>query len=136
MVNATHPSLPASPVHLHSLSLFVSVYILFSLTVHAHTHPRQAPTYHIVIEVVLGLWVLYLLFFSKQYRPKSKHDKLTKEVCSMQHYAERVCHNYREGGGLKVFGSFQIHTFSQSVCVGDLLWSSCLSLTGGGGANS
>jgi len=25
-------------------------------------------------------WILYLLFFSKQYRPESKHDKLTKEV--------------------------------------------------------
>lgn len=43
-------------------------------------HTRQAPTYHVVIEVLLGLWIVYLLFFSKQYRPKSKHDKLTKEV--------------------------------------------------------
>lgn len=39
----------------------------------------EAPTYHVVIEVLLGLWIVYLLFFSKQYRPKSKHDKLTKE---------------------------------------------------------
>ena len=34
-----------------------------------------------VIEVVLGLWIFYLLIFSKQYRPKSKHDKLTEQVC-------------------------------------------------------
>ena len=50
---------------------------------HKHPHPNyvQAPTYHVVIEVVLGLWIIYLLFFSKQYRPKSKHDKLSKDVC-------------------------------------------------------
>jgi serine palmitoyltransferase len=39
----------------------------------------EAPTYHVVIEVVLGLWIFYLLVFSKQYRPKSKHDKLTEQ---------------------------------------------------------
>ena len=46
-----------------------------------HSLLLQAPTYHVVIEVVLGLWIFYLLIFSKQYRPKSKHDKLTEQVC-------------------------------------------------------
>lgn len=41
----------------------------------------QAPTYHIVLEAILVAWIVYLVFFSKQYRPETKHDKLTKEVC-------------------------------------------------------
>ena len=46
-----------------------------------HCSPlTQAPTYHIALEAILVTWILYLLFFSKQYRPESKHDKLTKEV--------------------------------------------------------
>ena len=42
----------------------------------------QAPTYHIALEAILVAWIFYLLVFSKQYRPESKHDKLTEEVCT------------------------------------------------------
>ena len=40
----------------------------------------QAPAYHIALEAVLVTWIVYLLFFSKQYRPESKHDKPSKEA--------------------------------------------------------
>lgn len=40
----------------------------------------QAPAYHIALEAILVSWIAYLLFFSKQFRPSSKHDKLTKEA--------------------------------------------------------
>lgn len=39
----------------------------------------EAPSYHIALEMVLILWIVYLLFFSRQYKPESKRDKLTKE---------------------------------------------------------
>lgn len=39
----------------------------------------EAPAYHIALEAILVSWIVYLTFFSKQYRPESKHDKLSKE---------------------------------------------------------
>jgi len=50
------------------------------IDVHYFRPALQAPKYHIALEAILVAWILYLLFFSKQYRPESKHDKLTKEV--------------------------------------------------------
>lgn len=71
----------------HTINTYIHFihHTIHLINIYTHT---QAPTYHVVIEVVLGLWILYLLFFSKQYRPKSKHDKLTKEV-----KRERITHH-------------------------------------------
>ena len=40
----------------------------------------QAPTYHIILEVLLVLWIIKLLFFSERYHPNKEKDKPTKEV--------------------------------------------------------
>lgn len=53
----------------------------------------QAPAYHIALEAILVSWITYLLFFSKQYRPASKHDKLSKEVCAQATINDLACSN-------------------------------------------
>lgn len=39
----------------------------------------QAPTYHIILEVVLVLWIIKLLFFTQKYHPNAS-DKPTSQV--------------------------------------------------------
>ena len=39
----------------------------------------QAPTYHIILEVLLVIWITYLLLFSKQYHP-DRDRRPNKEV--------------------------------------------------------
>ena len=39
----------------------------------------QAPTYHIILEVVLVLWIIKLLFFTQKYHPNAT-DKPTSQV--------------------------------------------------------
>jgi hypothetical protein len=42
----------------------------------------QAPTYHVILELLLVGWIVKLLFFSKQYNPEVKNTP-TREVTIM-----------------------------------------------------